>query len=110
VIFQLVQVCDVGKEHCPCNFRARLQAVHVDFFVFPIVSSQADDVALIGHNKDQAVLTKASLNRRIFLPDSITCFDGERDVLTISELKADNRVARKRDSPVRQEEVGGLDL
>ena len=75
----------------------------VHFFIFTVVGAQSNHVALIRRNKNQPVLTKTSKNCRVRLTGFVACLNGECDMLVVSKLKADNRVARKAYPPVRQE-------
>ena len=64
--------------------------IHLLIGVVPVICTQADDVALIGDNVGEHVLTIEASNRGVALADFIARLNGHRNVALVTEIKADD--------------------
>ena len=63
LLFQFVQIRDVGEKHGPGRLRLRAGWVQINFLVLAIVGAQPDYVAFAGSDENQLILAKESEKR-----------------------------------------------
>src|SRR5436309_8997176 len=85
------------------------RAVKVDIFL-AVVCTQADHVALIGHDVDEFELPVEPTDSRVGLAKLLARLDGEAERRRVSELEADDGMRDPGRTPVIDREVDACDL
>src|SRR5438046_6472760 len=106
---QSVERTDVFKETFARVRWRNGRAVKVDIFL-AVVCTQADHVALIGHDVDEFELPVEPADSRVGLAKLLARLDGEAERRRVSELEADDGMRDPGRAPVIDREVDAGDL
>src|SRR5881394_1887429 len=106
---QSVERMDVFKETFARVRWRNGRAVKVDIFL-AVVCTQADHVALIGHDVDEFELPVEPTDSRVGLAKLLARLDGEAERRRVSELEADDGMRDPGRAPVIDREVDAGDL
>src|ERR1019366_5302107 len=93
------------EEYLSRPFRRHGGAIQEHLLILAVVGTQSNDVALVGRDEDQVILPKESENRRVRLAGFISCLDRECDMVVVTELETDNRMADILRPPSCEEKV-----
>ena len=110
LVAHLVEVGEVLQEAFAGAFGRDFGAVEVRFFAFAVVGAEADDVAFVGGDVGEFVLTVEAADGGVFFADFFAGFDGEADGRGVGKLEADDGVSHPGGAPVVNEHVDAGEL
>jgi len=109
VLSQTVHVSQVVDEERLRVGGGVAEAIQVDLFAAE-VRAQPDDIALVGHDVGDLVLPEESAYGGVVLSLLLARLDGDRDVASVGEPEAEDRVGDRGRPPVHEEDVQRVEI